>query len=273
MRHKLFFAGLFTLFIFKYSISVAQTIELGISGGGAGYIGELNQTDYLKFSGLNGGAYLKLNLDPYWAVGFHYNYGKIKGYDLNSSNEYAQTRALNFNTSLNELSLQTDFNFLEYFAGGGIKRFTPYVFTGVGLVFFSPTGKYQIGAADEAQEYKLRFYQTEGQRNAYRGFALSIPYGVGAKFRLKDNWGLFTQIGYRTAFTDYLDDVSGRYPDPNAWPDDENRSIREKLSNPSTDPAYGIPGTQRGDFRKRDSYMFVGIGISFTFVSQKCYTF
>jgi hypothetical protein len=33
----------------------------------------------------------------------------------------------------------------------------------------------------------------------------------------------------------------------------------------------GVPNTQRGDFRKRDTYMFVGIGITYTFVSQKCF--
>ncbi|MHA4896629.1 type IX secretion system protein PorG [Pedobacter sp. PWIIR3] len=269
----LFFAGVFTMLTFKYTSSDAQNLEIGVGAGGASYIGDLNQTNYFKVSGPSAGAYLKLNLDPYWALGLHYNYGKVKADDLKSSNAYQQNRGLNFSTSLNELSLQADFNFLEYFAGGGTKNFTPYVFTGIGLVFFSPKGNYQIGSSTEIQEYRLRFYQTEGQSSAYRNFALSVPYGIGAKLRLKENWGLFTQIGYRTAFTDYLDDVSGVYADPNVWPADDNRAIREKLSNPSLNPEYGLPGTQRGDFRKRDSYMFVGIGISFTFVSQKCYTF
>ncbi|WP_457289684.1 type IX secretion system protein PorG [Pedobacter sp. UYP24] len=273
MRYKLLFAGLFVLFTFQYSNTTAQKLEIGLAAGGAAYIGDLNQTQYLKVSGPSAGAYLKINLDPYWAVGLHYNFGKVKANDLKSSNAYEQNRALNFSTSLNEVSLQADFNFLEYFAGGGTKNFTPYIFTGVGLVFFSPKGNYQIGNSTEVQEYRLRFYQTEGQANAYRNFALSVPYGLGAKFRIKDSWGLFTQIGYRTAFTDYLDDVSGVYADPNVWPADENRAIREKLSNPSSNPDYGRIGTQRGDFRKRDSYMFVGVGISFTFVSQKCYTF
>ena len=249
----------------------AQVLEVGLGGGGAGYIGDLNQNNNFKISGVSGGAYLKANLDPYWAVGLHYNYGRIKGDDIKSSNEQFRARGLNFNNDLHEMSLQADFNFLEYFAGGGVKNFTPYIFTGVGLLFFSPKGVYQDPATGDNAWYRLRFYNTEGQGTAYRSFALSIPYGVGAKVRLKDNWGLFTQVGYRTAFTDFIDDVSGRYPNAaNFTGNTDEVALRTMLSDPT---GVGSPGSQRGDFRKRDSYMFVGIGISFTFVSQKCYTF
>lgn len=244
----------------------AQTFELGLSGGGAGYIGDLNQDKLLKLSGFSAGAYAKMNIDPYWTVGLHYNYGKIKANDADSENGQFRDRNLNFKTALNEVSLQVDFNFLNYFAGGGTKKFTPYIFTGIGGVFYSPKGVY------DNKEYNLRFYQTEGQSVAYRNYALTIPYGVGVKLRLKDNWGLFSQIGYRTAYTDYLDDVSGRYPDTNIWNGDSYQDIRKELSDPSL-TQYGDKGIQRGDFRKRDTYMFVGVGISYTFVSQKCYTF
>ncbi|MET4546798.1 hypothetical protein ABIE26_004136 [Pedobacter africanus] len=247
--------------------SNAQTFEIGVTGGGAGYIGDLNQTKPLKISGMSAGAFAKLNLDAYWAVGLHYTYGKIRANDAVSENEDFRNRNINFKTVLNEVSLQVDFNFLNYFAGGGTKKFTPYIFTGIGGVFYSPKATYND------TEYNLRYYQTEGQTGAYRHYTMTIPYGVGIKLQLKENWGLFSQIGYRTAYSDYLDDVSGIYPATNAWPNDGALAIRQQLSNPSLVPNYGAPGTQRGDFRKRDTYMFVGIGISYTFVSQKCYTF
>lgn len=253
-------------FISGISSVCAQTFELGLGAGGAGYIGDLNQDKLLKISGLSVGGYAKVNIDPYWAVGLSYTYGKIKANDATSDNNQFRDRNINFKTALNEVSLQVDFNFLNYFAGGGTKRFTPYIFTGIGGVFFSPKGVYN----DET--YNLRFYQTEGQPDIYRNYALMIPYGVGVKFQLKERWGLFSQLGYRTAYTDYLDDVSGRYPDPTAWKNDSYLADRKFLSDPSYSK-YGAPSVQRGDFRKRDTYMFVGIGISYTFVSQKCYTF
>lgn len=245
----------------------AQTFEIGVMGGGAGYIGDLNQTKPLKISGISAGAFAKLNLDAYWAVGLHYTYGKIRANDAVSENEDFRNRNINFKTALNEVSLQVDFNFLNYFAGGGTKKFTPYIFTGIGGVFYSPKATYND------TDYNLRYYQTEGQTEAYRHYTMTIPYGVGIKLQLKENWGLFSQIGYRTAYSDYLDDVSGVYPAAGAWPNDGSVALRQQLSNPSLVPNYGAPGTQRGDFRKRDTYMFVGIGISYTFVSQKCYTF
>ena len=256
----------FIIFIFGVSGACAQTFELGLGGGGAGYIGDLNQDQNLKISGLSIGAYAKMNIDPYWAVGLHYTYGKIKANDADSENSQFRDRNINFKTNLNEVSLQLDFNFLNYFAGGGTKRFTPYIFTGIAGVFYNPKAVYND------QEYNLRFYQTEGQAAAYRNYALAVPYGVGIKLRLKDNLGFFSQLGYRTAYTDYLDDVSGRYPDPAVWGNDSYFADRKFLSDPSISQ-YGAPGVQRGDFRKRDTYMFVGIGISYTFVSQKCYTF
>lgn len=248
------------------SSAQAQTFELGLAGGGAGYIGDLNQDKPFEVSGMSAGGYIKLNVNPYWAVGLHYNYGKIKANDAKSENSQFRDRNLNFKSPLNEVSLQVDFNFLNYFAGGGTKKFTPYIFTGIGGFFYNPKAIY----ADK--EYTLSSYQTEGQSEAYRNYAMSIPYGVGVKFQLKDNWGVFSQIGYRTAYTDYIDDVSGRYPDPNVWPNDNYLADRKFLSDPSRSQ-YGAPGIQRGDFRKRDTYMFVGVGISYTFVSQKCYTF
>ena len=244
----------------------AQTLEIGVVGGGAGYIGDLNQSSPLKISGISAGGFVKMNLDPYWALGLHYNYGKIKADDANSSNAHFRDRNINFQTAINEASLQLDFNFLDYFAGGGFKQFSPYIYAGLGGTLFNPKASYS------GEEYELRFYATEGQTKAYKNYTIAIPYGLGMKVRLKESWSLSTQVGYRTVNTDYLDDVSNRYPGPGSWDDRDNAEISEFLSDPSA-ALIGAAGTQRGDFRKRDTYMFVGIGISFTFVSQKCYTF
>lgn len=266
-KQRLFYFLVFLLIGFG---AKGQTIELGIAAGGAGYIGDLNQKQPLKISGLSAAAYVKMNLDPYWAVGLHYAYGKIKANDAKSDNSQFRDRNINFKTPLNEVSLQVDFNFFDYFAGGGTKMFTPYLFTGIGTVLFSPKATY------DGVEYNVRHYKTEGGNGVpYKNYTFNILYGAGAKVRLKENWGLFTSIGYRTAYSDYLDDVSRKYPSPSTWPEGDSpelRTTRQRLSDPSLSQ-YGAPGVQRGDFRKRDTYMFVGIGISYTFVSQKCYTF
>ena len=72
-------------------------------------------------------------------------------------------------------------------------------------------------------------------------------------------------MGYRIVFSDYLDDVSGKYPNPSNLYDDTARM----LSDTSLDKGVKV-GQQRGDGNDGDKYLFVGIGLTYTFVSQKC---
>lgn len=255
----------FILFILLAPFAQAQyfaTWEIGLQAGGAGYIGDLNQNNPVQISGLNGGLFVKRNFNAYLGVRAMYNYGQIRANDANSSNEQFRERNLSFKTTLNEGAAILDFNFFDYKVNGGNRRFTPYLFGGVGFVNFKPSIKY------EGEKYRLDYLATEGQPNGYRNTVLTIPFGGGIKYNYKDTWSIFSELGYRTAFTDYLDDVSGVYP--------ANQVIVGNpplnLSDPSLNQT-GVPGTQRGDFRKRDTYLFVSVGISFTFVSSKCYSF
>lgn len=266
-RKKIAFAIIINFF--SVVVAKAQAWELGIQGGGAAYMGDLNPTNPLKLSGVSMGAFIKANFDPYWSLGFHYYGGKIKADDAESPHPQFRQRNLSFYNKLHEVSLMVDFNFLDYFAGGGFKRFSPYLYTGIGTVIFNPKTEYQ------GREYELPLYTTEGQSKSYKTYALSIPYGVGVKYNFGGNFTLLGNIGYRNAHTDYLDDVNGSYPDMAVFANNGTvGQIQTALSDRSgeiTGVYIGSKGTQRGDFRKRDTYMFVGIGITYTFVSQKCF--
>jgi len=261
---RILFSG--TLFCLLSAVATAQVMEVGANVGAAGYMGDLNPKNPIDVSGAAFGAFVKANLDPYWAIGVHYNHGKIKDNDANSSNADFRNRNLNFSTALNELSLQVEFNFLDYFAGGGRTNFSPFIFAGIGGVLFNPRATY-LG-----QEYELKYYRTEGR--TYRNYAISIPYGAGIKYRISDHWGLLTQLGYRTAHTDYLDDVGNKYPlRPVPGKIDREHPLPVNLSNPSLFPQTVTPGSQRGDYHKNDTYFFFHIGISYTFITDKCFTF
>ncbi len=249
--------------------SSAQVWEVGVQAGGAGYMGDLNPTNPLKISGLALGGFIKANFDPNWALSFNYNNGKIKANDAKSPNEQFRQRNLSFHNKLHELSFLVDFNFFDYFSGGGYSRFSPYLYTGLGAVLVNPKTMYR------GNEYELPLYNTEGQAESYKTYALSVPLGAGVKYNFKSNWTVMANIGYRNAYTDYLDDVSGTYPDPTSFSNEPSvRQMQIALSDRSNEIlGYNIGGKdiQRGDFRKRDTYMFVGIGITYTFVSQKCF--
>jgi opacity protein-like surface antigen len=264
---------IFLLFAFSAPVSRAQeggNWELGIMAGGAGYMGDLNQNNPVKISGFSAGVFGKRNFNQYIGVRLNYTYGQVEANDAESSNQQFRDRNLRFKTSLSELSAIADFNLFNFKLGGGNRYFTPYIFAGAGAVIFKPTIKY------EGEKYRLDRKATEGQENPYNNVALTIPYGVGLKYNYKDTWSVFSEIGYRTPMTDYIDDVSGKYPDRNKDVKVGNPPLNltnpADLNNPNY-PNIGVPGTQRGDFRKRDTYLFVSVGISFTFVSSKCYSF
>ncbi len=264
MRYKRL-ALSFLVFFGILSAVHAQRAELGIDAGGAGYMGDLNVTNPLKISGLSAGVFGKINFDAYWGLGLYYTYGGIKANDLHSSNADFRNRGLNFSTNLHEIAILTEFNFFDIYSPIAKKKFSPFVFAGIGGFIFNPKAEYSGWG-----KFPLRPYATEGPNNVYKNYALTIPYGAGVKYRWSENLTFFSKIGYRTALTDYIDDVSKNYYNP---PTPVSPPPYYPPFDPSMDPSVGTPGTQRGDFRKRDTYMFVSIGISYTFVSQKCFTF
>ncbi|TZF84878.1 outer membrane beta-barrel protein [Pedobacter sp. BS3] len=244
----------------------AQTWELGVFGGGAGYMGDLNPVKPYKLNNLAFGGMIQYNFNAIWGLKLGITHGKIQAADSLSDNAQYRQRNLSFYSPITEASLQLVFNFFEYVPSMSRKIYTPYLFVGVGGVFFNPKTRM------DGREYELRYLGTEGQsvENPYRNYTLTVPYGLGIKYNIAGKWSLSGEIGYRTAYTDYLDDVSGRYPTADLLSTaPQLTAIRKKLSDPSVNH-IGAPLTQRGDFRKRDTYFFTVIGITYTFVTQKC---
>ena len=255
------FAPLVFLFFLSLSLK-AQTWEIGASVGGAGYMGDLNQTNPLKVSGISYGGFVQRNFDGYWSAKLNYTYGIISGADSTSANQQIRNRNLSFTTYLNEISLIGEFNFLRYIPEAGKNKFTPYIYAGVAGVNYLPS------AALLGTKYDLRAIGTEGQKKPYPNNAFSIPYGAGVKYNISGKWTLSSDIGYRNPNTDYLDDVSGNYPKKTS------NAIYNALTDPSvirTGRYSGTPGTQRGDSNPRDTYFFLQFSISYTFVTDKCF--
>jgi hypothetical protein len=240
----------------------AQTWEIGGSFGGAGYMGDLNENNPLKISGVSLGGFVKRNFDGYLSAKINYTYGTISAADSNSSNQQFRDRNLSFTTYLSEISVIGEFNFMEYIPEVGKNKFTPYIYLGAAAVNYLPSSVLDGG------RYDLRAIETEGQKKPYPTTAFSIPYGAGIKYNILGKWTLAADIGYRNPNTDYLDDVGGKYPAKTT------NAIFNALSDPSgikTGVYIGTPGTQRGGSNQSDTYFFLQFTISYTFVTQKCY--
>lgn len=257
------FAATILFICFSFSLQ-AQTWELGLGGGGSAYMGDLNQYNPVKLSGFAASGFVIRNFNGYFSAKLAYTIGSIAAADSNSSSAQFRERNLSFKTSLSEISLIGEFNFMEYIAGVSNNRYTPFLYLGISSISYNPQTLYQ------GRIYDLRPLRTEGEAKQYAKTAIAIPYGVGIKYNFTGNWSAIADIGYRQPKTDYLDDVSGNYPTPSKLPGDLSRALSDRSGEKSV-LNEGTPGTQRGDYRAHDTCMFLQISISYTFVTSKCY--
>ena len=101
---------------------------------------------------------------------------------------------------------------------------------------------------------------------------IAIPFGIGVKMNVSKKVGLGLEWGPRKTFTDYLDDVSGTYPDPLLHPFASIRSA--SLSDRSKHAGNNI-NKQRGNPRTKDWYFFFGVTLSIklNFKAPPCYAY
>jgi hypothetical protein len=240
--------------------------EIGVFLGGSYYIGDLNPIVHFgPFTKPAGGIVFRYNINLRTAVRFNFMRGNLEAHDSFSPSAGAQQRNLSFRSPLTELSVQGEFNFLDYQIGNEKRKFTPYIFLGIAIFHFDPQGMLN------GDWVRLQPLGTEGQgldggatKKKYKLTQVSIPFGVGARANLSKNIGISFEWGMRKTFTDYLDDCSKRYYDP-AKLAVARGGTAAVLSDPSigTDPAYTNVGRQRGNPTNKDWYCFAGIALTF----------
>jgi opacity protein-like surface antigen len=263
---------LFLTILFSGFVSKAQYAELGVLGGTSYYIGELNHQHFQPFKPA-GGIIFRNNLGKRLAFRMHAFYGNIEGADANSKNEWEQERNLNFNSHVFELSGGFEINYFKYMMGRVVKErrgeyYTPYLFIGLSYYNFNPKTDYN------GESFELQPLGTEGQgtsannKKQYKLNQISIPLALGIKFNVSKWMSVGLEYGIRRTFTDYLDDVSGSYVDPELLRT-ENGSLSAALADRSTDnySNKSFPGgQQRGNPNNRDWYSFSGVTLMFNLI-------
>ena len=215
------------------------------------------------------------------------------GADDNNSNELASyVRNLHFRNDLKELSLRGVYGIIGK-ENHLFRRadFNPYVSAGIAYFFHNPKAKTPANLG--GNWLSLHELNTEGEGlnplygNQYALSGMAIPIGFGISYKYNRQIDIGMEVLYRTTFTDYLDDVSGNYPNPLLLKSNEakaltNRSqeeISSRTGNSRTDKLIqlfsqqGIPtntpyteasamsaiGTSRGDNTKSDTYLTVSV--------------
>lgn len=271
MKHKHFIINI-VLFLLPL-FSTGQYLEIGVNGGGSNFIGDVGNYGMDLPRGFHAGALFRYNFNNHWAVRINANYGQIEARDSWSSLEDRQNRNLSFRSEIREAYAVAEFNFFPFEPGRKSMSHTPYINGGFGVFSFSPEAQY------ESQWYDLRSLRTEGQATSFGG---GSPYATASSFfvfSLGYKWSIARwssialESSFRTTYTDYLDDVSGYYADPEVL-SEEVSELSRILADRSLSPS-NKENTLRGNPANRDWYIFTGITIQFRFgeLYEKCASF
>ncbi len=276
----LFFAGL---------SAVAQTRELGVSGGTSNFLGDLGKKESngkLYFSDIESsmwrpafGAFYRHGFNSWVSVKASIMYGRLAGDDrmtdykeVQDNNWFRNYRNLHFKSHVLEVAVTGEIHLMPYAAGSVKYRVAPYIMAGIGFFWFDPRAEYN------GEWVRLRPLGTEGQGmpgrgNKYSLIQPSIPVGLGVKFNVTREFTIALEFGHRFTFTDYIDDVSTNYPDKNdiyAFHGAERGKMVYELSrrSPEIDPEnrYGritAPGEMRGNPGGKDGFLFTTFSVSY----------
>lgn len=293
MQHFKFIVGI--LFMGLTLTSSAQyRWDFGINLGASNYLGEiggqeetrrdfvfdmkLNRTQYVV------GGFGRYRVSPQLAFNVGVNYGRIRANDHNSENPARVARNLSFRNNIIELTGRAELTLYYDNDASGRGYYNPdfrvYGFAGGGVFYHNPKARY-YGDLEEfdGDLIALQPLQTEGVE--YSNWQFTIPAGIGLFFTFQKVHRFGWEIGYRTTFTDYLDDASTNFARQDQVAADNNQLAFE-MSNRLTDGSlaqaaenaaiYGLdtpnegsfaPGEKRGDPTNNDGYLFTQVSYSY----------
>lgn len=284
---------------------------IGISVNALNYYGDLAprptklSTD-ISFTRPGFGLVFSHRFGPRYSLTAQFMYGTLRGSDAESAKEsdlsngtFRFNRNLSFRNRIQELSVVASIDLFENMSTYISRvRWTPYVWAGLAVFHHNPQAKapetdLNGNPLPEAGKWvNLRKLGTEGQYSTlnetdvnhgnkpYSLFQITIPFGVGARFRLNEVMDFSVEMGVRYLFTDYIDDVSKNYVDVGVFGNNElakamsyrSNELDKVKNNPgllvaetsvydgktyNLLPGYGkeFPDNKRGNSSDKDVYM------------------
>ena len=216
------FRSFFVLILSALSINAQYNIDFGGSVGASNYLGDIGgkentRRDFvadMKMAKTRfdiSGFYRYRFRDKFYVKG-ELSFIRIAGDDALTTNPGRRFRNFNFTNNILELAGTIQWQFAENTDLGGSYRFRNalrfYAFTGGALILHNP--KTDINGKKVA----VRKLKTEGQSKPYSPVSFAIPVGLGMHYTHGKRHRFGFELNWRTVFTDYLDDIKSKYPDP-----------------------------------------------------------
>jgi len=246
-------------------LTAQKGVELGAWVGFTHYYGDLQTELTISDPGLAGGLNFRYNFDTRIALKTSVNLGRVSASDADSQNTFERRRNLSFSSDIWDVTTQIEFNFLSYIHGSNDAFFTPYLLAGISAFSYAPK------TSIDDQTFNLRDFGTEGQAigEEYGRFSIAPTIGLGLKWDINVDWSFNVELSIHNSSTDFIDDVSGVYPNLNTLRTE--RGIQAvNLSDRSVGEGIGEAGRQRGNSKNNDVYTFLGLSIMRYFGSLDC---
>jgi hypothetical protein len=270
---------------YEAGISIGPMNSLTDIGGRPG-LGQSGPKDLnIKSTTLFGSIYGMAIYKHFFALRLEATAGSVKSNDsllagIKSPNKAIgrYNRNLSFRSPIYEISLTAEFHPIDFFSNPDPEKspsaFSPYLVGGIGFFHFNPQANLN------GQWIDLRPLHTEGQGFAeypgtkeYKLNQINIPLGVGVSYELSGRFNVRIEYLNRVLYTDYLDDVHGRYIDPAIFSKYlggtqltdalilNNRVRSDAVPNETTARPAGI----RGNPLNNDSYFTINLKVGFVF--------
>ncbi len=266
-------------------INIGPSFFLGDLGGNRGkgtrFVKDLN----FSYTQVMTGLFLTVYPNEWLGIRAAAQIGKIEAEDriIKTKGEdelYRKQRNLDFRSRISEAYVAAEvfpLMLLNKDNPDFKPRLRPYGVLGIGYFHFNPQGSLTDANGNKTWHY-LRPLHTEGQgfpeypdRKEYSLNQINIPMGVGFKYFISEKVNVSFEILLRKSFTDYIDDVSTEYIDPNLF-DKYLKPADAVIARRISDKVFAIvnpglsrnsPGTQRGNPKQNDSYFttFLKFGI------------
>ncbi|QHL88394.1 outer membrane beta-barrel protein [Nibribacter ruber] len=210
-----------------------STNEIGIGVGGISYKGDVSPRYRLLSNRPAITLFYKKDVSRALVLRGSLLAGKVKAKDEHyESLPLSDYRKAEVATSLIELAVGIDYNFLDYYDFRRNVRWTPYFTLGVaGLAYNNKT---------IAKNPAIIYPENGGNNEPYRtAFTMAVPIGVGAKYALTHRLNLGVEFGARFLLTDRFDNLTNQ---------------NEKVMNPYDS----------------DWYFYNGVYLSYTFYKINC---
>jgi hypothetical protein len=203
-----FLKYLFGFLFIPFLTQGQDRLEIGGFLGGAGYLGDLNKSDWASKEPKAAFGFLtRYNLSDHIALRASFLHGKLSGRD----SHYPDRAFRNFATTspINELTLQAEWHLwplVQPRTSHFFKpSFSPFLFAGLGVAITNPKPDLENMLVEKPEFVK----GAEIDRNAkFSPMHGTIPFGAGIKYRPHYQWTFSLEAGFRLTFSDYLDGIS-----------------------------------------------------------------